>query len=141
MESIPFDQVPEACKQLLNNATTNPRMYISLASAKLQKDGLSIVYHIEIGIESGGVVNVNNVHLAHTTLEQFNSYVVDYFKGNPHIIEFPTKKSLDVLDQTIANRTKDKIQEYFIQLLRIPGFFLFEPFLKMFGLDPSFFVI
>lgn len=140
MISKSFDELSEEAKTLLNNSISEPKMYIYISDVKFSKTHQSLGYNIEIGIQSGAVVNTIELERNHTLLENFDNYVRQYFKGSPHIHDFPSKKSLGVIDQTKANRCKTILQEYYIQLLKIPGIFIFPPFLKAFELEYALFV-
>lgn len=122
MSTVGISSLTENAKSYLTRSISKPKMFITF------KGGVNKTFEAQFGIQKDEdnvvVYDVKDIKLV--DLASIDKMSREYFKGSRFITTFP-KKATDSVDEEMT--------KYFFELLKIPGFALFPPFVDLIHYD------
>lgn len=129
MFRIPVSSLPIKKQQLLAKSITKPPMYITIEKHEYDKIARAVIYELQIGIQHGQDIDT---HLVRTRFSEMDRFDKAIRKTVAELPQFPAKKWIgNTTEAFIKQRTED-LQNYIVELLRIPGITEKPEFQKLF---------
>jgi hypothetical protein len=120
MTRLPVTSMPRAKLGYLTQAMCSPQMYLSLEGNRYDSTQKATVYEIEIGVLSGADVSVHRKFMRFSSLEKLNASIQPFLRGCKRDIQFPPKRYFGNLSQAFVSERSNQLQQYLLELTRIP---------------------
>ena len=135
MFRIPVSSLPLQKKQLLSKCVSMPPMYITIEKHKYDEIARAVVYEIQIGIQHGNDINTNTIRTRYSEMDNLDKQIRGTLGNGAQLRQFPAKKWIGNRDEEFLKQRSSELQDYMIQLLKVPGILQNLHFRKFFDID------